>query len=603
MLLRLKNVFDLIKKNQFVSLKDIGIFNLLRFISATNIQNLKLTSQKIDWYDQNLTIDKHDLETQQHKAIRLALETPDIALIQGPPGTGKTTVIIEIIIQFFKIYKKKYNKNPKVLIVAPTHVALDNVLRKIISSNAMNDFGILPIRFTSDTSKVNIDLKSYCYDDYYFQGKIKLINEKLEDIIKIKKRVQMINKAAEIEIEYFSKLIENIEDQSNINERKSIKTDHIDLLNELNLDTELGLVEEINKHYDRVETIEEIENFLKKFRDEFSKDKSEIQKVFQDHANLFFATNMLGGLHYTISEEIFFDLVIMDEAGKEEFRKSIYPMQYASKIILVGDHLQLPPVISDQISKKFKNSKKFPLEEVSISLFEKLYDIAQSSGRHVFLDTQRRMVSDIGHFISNQFYEKQLKTPASRNSQKNEGIWILNTCNQANDKKNDKKNKKSYENPFECEIVTSCLEYMNECLQDSVSYEDEKMKSIGVISPYLAQVNLLRKNSKDRDIFFTVDEVQGQEMDIVFFSLTRSNKENEWGFTLNKQRLNVAFSRAKSRLFIILDSSMVENEKSKTKENIEIFENLLKQAKAQNRILHVTDPNFKNLFKNTLKRI
>jgi len=114
----------------------------------TKPQRLKsFPENPVDYIDENLQISTEENESQR-LAVAMAMSTPDAALIKGPPGTGKTTVICEIALQHIRM-------GHKVLIVAPTHIAVDNVLEKIGEVR-----GVYPLRW-GKVDKVDVLLKGY----------------------------------------------------------------------------------------------------------------------------------------------------------------------------------------------------------------------------------------------------------------------------------------------------------------------------------------------------------------------------------------------------------------------------------------------------------
>jgi hypothetical protein len=105
------------------------------------------------------------LSPKQEEAVRAAIFGPDMTLIQGPPGTGKTTVILEILRQLFRLHGR--NAGFKVLLVAPTHVAVDNVLERLVAprhgSNLVMELGVAPYRVGS-TRRIAEHLRGFTPD-------------------------------------------------------------------------------------------------------------------------------------------------------------------------------------------------------------------------------------------------------------------------------------------------------------------------------------------------------------------------------------------------------------------------------------------------------
>src|SRR5260370_40531785 len=106
------------------------------------------------------------LSPKQEEAVRAAIFGPDMTLIQGPPGTGKTTVILEILRPLFRMHGR--DAGFKVLLVAPTHVAVDNVLERLVAprrgSNLVMELGVAPYRVGS-TRRIAEHLRGFTPDD------------------------------------------------------------------------------------------------------------------------------------------------------------------------------------------------------------------------------------------------------------------------------------------------------------------------------------------------------------------------------------------------------------------------------------------------------
>ena len=159
-------------------------------------------------------------------------------------------------------------------------------------------------------------------------------------------------------------------------------------------------------------------------------------------------------------------------------------------------------------------------------------------------------------FSNKQFYGNELKADESvKNSLStitdNKPLHFIDTAGCSFYEKQDEVSL-SFVNPEEFNILKNHLEQLineNPCLQ------------IGIISPYKAQVNYIKESLGDdllssHDITVnTIDSFQGQERDILYISLVRSNENNEIGFLKDTRRMNVAMTRAKQKLIIIGDSA------------------------------------------------
>ncbi|MBE6844140.1 MAG: hypothetical protein E7508_00305 [Ruminococcus sp.] len=259
-----------------------------------------------------------------------------------------------------------------------------------------------------------------------------------------------------------------------------------------------------------------------------------------------------------------FDVVIIDEASKSTPPDIILPMLKGKKIILVGDHKQLPPFIDSNAYDEISEEDTTLRELIKVSLFEELYEKSEPVMR-TMLFRQYRMHRDIAALI-NQFYINtdagRLESPASEYkkhccqgieiSEDNHVLWY-----DIPDSEEYRENKKSssYYNVYEAETIKKIL-----CVLEKNLSDNNCRKSVGVITFYDAQVKLLEDeiiNSGFCGRFghFTlrigsVDRFQGMEEDIIIVSFVRNNPEHLIGFARDSRRINVAMSRARELLII-----------------------------------------------------
>jgi len=232
------------------------------------------------------------------------------------------------------------------------------------------------------------------------------------------------------------------------------------------------------------------------------------------------------------------------------------------KMVLVGDHEQLPPMI---------NSKRADLLGFGVSLFERL---VKAGLRPTMLDVQYRMHPEIAKFPSKRFYGERLKTDKSCRRRpipkciawKNPKIPVMfvNHIGRENTTGQGSKDNLGEANIIR-DLVKNCLEstFVGRSGEDGVKKEGDQSgvetPSIGIISPYSGQVKLLRRIiPTDLVEIATVDGFQGREMDIIFMTTVRSNSRKEVGFLADKRRLNVAITRCRTGLVIVGDASTLE---------------------------------------------
>ena len=280
-----------------------------------------------------------------------------------------------------------------------------------------------------------------------------------------------------------------------------------------------------------------------------------------------------------------FDVVIIDEVSKASDIELLIPTLYGKSVILVGDHRQLPPLFkykegmfSDKLSFNKELLDKYE-ELVETSLFKKLFNEAKTN--KFMLVKQYRSHKQIMDVV-NLFYDDKLVlgNNIEQNNLKQHSLevtsnnlklftntvhtyWFNSYYNEDNSISYEKKLVKggkvstSFYNESEIEITKNLLIKINE------GYKDYKEKdvSVGVISLYKDQVNLLKKEVNKLNLtnikfnkskISSVDEFQGKEEDIIIVNLVRNNKSRNAGDFIRKfERINVALSRARKMLIIV----------------------------------------------------
>ncbi len=235
------------------------------------------------------------------------------------------------------------------------------------------------------------------------------------------------------------------------------------------------------------------------------------------------------------------DTLIVDEAGQMTIPLALMGMIKAKKHIFAGDHKQLPPIIT---------SDKIP-DELKVSIFKKLL----REDNCTMLDKTFRMCKSICDFVSELFYDGKLSAVVENGSGKvvcKDKLYSFTSPVVLYNVEDDGLQVSERE-------AEEIVKMIKRFLSLGVSAED-----IGVLSPFRAQAAHIRRLVKHDDriqeedykalAVDTIDKMQGQERDIIIFSMVSGDLEymNEMGeFLYNPNKLNVAFSRAKSKLIIV----------------------------------------------------
>ena len=296
-----------------------------------------------------------------------------------------------------------------------------------------------------------------------------------------------------------------------------------------------------------------------------------------------------------------YETVIIDEAARVNPGDLMIPMSQASRrIILVGDHRQLPHIYDEEIFENLRdNGNDVGKDVVKISMFQYLKDKAEELSRldgiprTITLDAQYRMHPELGSFVNTNFYEPygegfESPLPPQKFTQRiydKPYMWADIDCSNGNEE------KRGTSRVRECEA-----DYIVNKIREYLFSEEGKDLSYGVITFYSAQAKLIKRKLKSLDIsdkvrVGSVDAFQGMEFDVIFLSvvrtntkepsvnssilnmdITRYNKESleykEWhdyvdeigmryyGFLTSENRLCVALSRQKKLLIVVGDSTI-----------------------------------------------
>lgn len=305
-----------------------------------------------------------------------------------------------------------------------------------------------------------------------------------------------------------------------------------------------------------------------------------------------------------------FDTVIIDEAGQILPHDIMVPIARAKKVILIGDHMQLPPMNENGFMRYYNGGNPAEARQegaycgcesgveqlYSVSLFEMLYETAGLKDARVMLEKQFRMHPDIAEFISKEFYHGEYQsgiTAADRPisiAGMTAPIRFIDTSGCAD--RGETVHDQGYSNGLEAEICAETLVQLIDAIEkgaytlrpgadlarrskagDIVSYD------IGVISGYSKQVEridrltrekLLERGYTNTDeimskfMIASVDSFQGRDNEIILYSMTRSNPRAKIGFLKDVRRLNVAMTRAKSMLIMVGDSSTAISSRAAT---------------------------------------
>lgn len=444
------------------------------------------------------------LNPTQERAVNEVLWAKDVAIVHGPPGTGKTTTLVEAI-------NETLMRESQVLVCAQSNMAVDWISEKLV------DRGINVLRIGNPT-RMNDKMLGFTYERRFES------HADYPQLWAIRKAIRELRK----------------------NRKKGSENYHqkMDRLKSRAAEIELRINAEL---FGEARVI---------------------------------ACTLVGSAHHLL-EGMKFGTLFIDEAAQALEAACWIPMKRASRVILAGDHCQLPPTVKSIAALRAGLGK---------TLMER---IAENKPEVVtLLKIQYRMNDEIMRFSSDWFYGGKVESAPQIKYRSvldyDHPITWIDTSNEENqitiegedapedsastassvsaaNQNSDLNFKEQFVgesfgriNKAEAELTLLTLaEYFTKIGKQRVL---EERIDVGIISPYRAQVQYLKKLIKKYGFFKpyrrlisvnTVDGFQGQERDVILISLVRSNDEGQIGFLKDLRRMNVAMTRARMKLIIL----------------------------------------------------
>ena len=451
------------------------------------------------------------LNQTQEDAVNKVLRAKDVAIVHGPPGTGKTTTLVEAIYETLR-------RENQVLVCAQSNMAVDWISEKLV------DRGINVLRIGNPT-RVNDKMLSFTYERRFES------HPDYELLWAIRKAIRDLRSHRKRGDEKYHQKMERLKERA----------------------TELEV--RINA------------------------------QLFGEARVI--ACTLVGSANRLLEGQKFGTLFI-DEAAQALEAACWIPIRRVSRVILAGDHCQLPPTIKSFAAMKAGLGK---------TLMERI--VENKPETVTLLKMQYRMNEEIMRFSSDWFYGNKVEsapevkyrsildldipmtwidtsefngqlivdsydyqTSAERKGMQGNHNCPLSTIHNPLFREEFVGESFGRINRAEAELTLLALEtYFKKIGKERIL--DERL-DVGVISPYRAQVQYLRRLFKKREFFKpyrslisvnTVDGFQGQERDIILISLVRANDEGQIGFLRDLRRMNVAITRARMKLIILGDAS------------------------------------------------
>ena len=277
-----------------------------------------------------------------------------------------------------------------------------------------------------------------------------------------------------------------------------------------------------------------------------------IAQEIVDDADVICVTNT--GINTDLLGARNFDLAVIDEACQCSEPSCWIPLLRAKRIVLAGDHCQLPPtVISHEAAR----------EGFAVSMQERLVELYGASVCQPLL-VQYRMHEQIMRYPSAQFYDCRLEADETVAGHRlcdlaeveddeltTNAVRFIDTSGSSFDEEREKAGR-SLANPEEAALA---IKKAKDLIALGVGADD-----IAIITPYTAQVRMLQERLDVEGVEVgSIDGFQGREKEALIISLVRSNADKEIGFLKDTRRMNVALTRARRKLIVIGDSSTISD--------------------------------------------
>ncbi|NDJ20268.1 AAA family ATPase [Nostoc sp. B(2019)] len=310
-----------------------------------------------------------------------------------------------------------------------------------------------------------------------------------------------------------------------------------------------------------------VQDWIGKLRNPTERDRNDLRRIYLDNANVVGITCVQAAGRDFSEEFKYFDVAIIDEVSKCTPPELLIPALKAKKLVMVGDHRQLPPMLNTSTLEEVAQAIGSPIEELTFleeSLFKSQFETADQTIKQM-LNTQYRMHPFIMGAI-NQFYDGKLECgildPDTKRAHNLAGtiiqpdqhiIWVKMP---GENEFQEQREGTSFSNIREIDVIEHLCQQFENAWASRVANGEPK-KEIAVITFYGAQLRKIDERLQS-ELFpsleirtGTVDRFQGMERPVVIVSMVRNNSKGDVGFAKKPERVNVAFSRAQELLIIV----------------------------------------------------
>ena len=582
------------------------------------------------------------LNEAQRIAFQRLIANGPLSLLQGPPGTGKTEFIAAFVHYLFDVQKVR-----NILLVSQSHEAVNTAAERIHKHCQRLGTDLQLVRFSNREIADSEILEDVFSPNLVGQKRAQLNVNKISNICQLGRSMGLpenyLRERAElafdigVQIRRYQKIVKSSkgetvdEDEKRLRKKleKSIKEQAQAMgLHELvEIDEILPkFISELD-HKHNIQPIENIQagkliDLTQDMLEALSNERTNYDEFLARSRQLVIGTCVgIGQRHIGIADNLY-DWVIVDEAARSISSELAIAMQSGTRILLVGDHKQLPPLYSEEhknaLARRLGISKRGEeLDQALGSDFERVFLSEYGKQTCATLKTQYRMAPAIGSLVSACFYENVLENGKTDNDVPNiyfrlpekikSCVTWLDTTSLPSAYHEPAKNG-SLSNRAEADVIIGILQDLanDETFMNSEPVQkclEKNEQAIGVICMYSEQKKLIRKKFNERswnDEFRrlvkidSVDSYQGKENRVIILSLTRYDKECNTGFLHLPNRINVALSRAMDKLIIVGAKTMWEHPKNSKTPLAKVLRFIQKQNNPQDYAIKILKNGAKN---------
>ncbi|OFN79997.1 AAA domain-containing protein [Neisseria sp. HMSC064E01] len=576
-----------------------------------------LPSEKYDIHVSDEEFKRYDqpeknvsLNEAQRIAFQRLIANGPLSLLQGPPGTGKTEFIAAFVHYLFDVQKVR-----NILLVSQSHEAVNTAAERIRKHCQRLGTDLQLVRFSNREIADSEILEDVFSPNLVGQKRAQLNVNKIGNICQLGRSMGLpedyLRKRTElafdigVQVRRYQKIVKSSKDQTVDEDEKRLRKKLEKSIKEQAQAMGLRELVEIDEilpkfiseldHKHNIQPIENIQagkliDLTQDMLEALSNERTNYDEFLARSRQLVIGTCVgIGQRHIGIADNLY-DWVIVDEAARSISSELAIAMQSGTRILLVGDHKQLPPLYSEEhknaLARRLGISKRGEeLDQALGSDFERVFLSEYGKQTCATLKTQYRMAPAIGSLVSACFYENVLENGKTDNDVPNiyfrlpekikSCVTWLDTTSLPNAYHEQGKSG-SLSNRAEADVIIGILQDLanDETFMNSEPVQkclEKNEQAIGVICMYGEQKKLIRKKFNERswnDDFRrlvkidSVDSYQGKENRVIILSLTRHDKVCSTGFLHLPNRINVALSRAMDKLIIVGAKTMWEHPKN-----------------------------------------